>query len=451
MSMRSVAMVAAVCAMLAAASASAPENTFVEGVDGAHGSITGAPVAQEASVDKVLDSLNKGGTPAAAGNDVALKTATSYHSVVVCENPNEVVCPSGVCASVCPTEKLTDQGNGGGFNTEFTPSENTFEKAPNVQGSAKQFSKLATNHAQEKTRITNLAIQNAEEAAGLSGASDHQANEMKTQKLAAEKQEVDEAMNRAAAAAAAYKAADAAHTAATVQVGKGVQSEEAQEAIVKGAAATLAHEKQKLAEVKVELRKLREAKANAMYHAETTASEYETLKAAAIAKDNALQEYIRQEKKKVEYREVAEKAVEAKAAEDLKAEEEQAAKDAAKTPATPPALEKKVEGSEETKKLPQAAARPVCSDCSDKVVNGKTVSGLPAVYAKAEGFCSDCAEWKSAGQCDDAKYKTFMAHYCQKSCGCRDYQKGSATTQPAPSGRVMDLHQMPTVKGLTLP
>jgi len=236
--------------------------------------------------------------------------------------------------------------------------------------------------------------------------------------------------------------------------------ETAQEAVVAKAKETLEHEKEKLAKEKVELRKKREAKNNAMYHAETTAGEYETLKAAAISKDNALQEYIRQEKEKVKYREVAEKAVEKQAAEDLKKQEQQAAQDlshdqtgatgsaASEVPSTPPAVE--AAGSAATSAVTGSAATAVpaasehkCMDCQDKTVNGKTISGLPEVYEKAGGFCSDCAEWKQAGQCDDAKYKTFMAHYCQKSCGCRDFQKGAKTEAPKE-----ELHQMPSVKGL---
>merc|ERR1719163_1499476 len=234
--MRNVAVLIAVSAILAQASASAPESTFTEGVNGEQGSISGAPVAQEESVDKTLNILNKGGISTMAGNDVATGT--------VSDKPGQVVCPSGVCAAVCPEEQLTDQGNGGTYNAEFTPNEHTYEKAPDVQGSAKQFTKLATNHANEKTRIQDLAIQNAEEAAGLSGASDHEANQMKTQKLAAWKQAVDEGMNRAAAAASAYKAADAAHTAATVAVAQQKTRETAQEAVVAKAKETLEHEKE---------------------------------------------------------------------------------------------------------------------------------------------------------------------------------------------------------------
>jgi len=453
--MRNVAVLIAVSAILAQASASAPESTFTEGISGEQGSISGAPVGQEESVDKTLNILNKGGISTMGGNDVATGSVSDKHSIVVCSEPGQVVCPSGVCAAVCPEEQLTDQGNGGAYNAEFTPNEHTFEKAPNVQGSAKQFTKLATNHANEKTRIQDLAIQNAEEAAGLSGASDHEANQMKTQKLAAWKQAVDEAMNRAAAAAAAYKAADAAHTAATVAVAQQKTRETAQEAVVAKAKETLEHEKEKLAKEKVELRKKREAKNNAMYHAETTAGEYETLKAAAISKDNALQEYIRQEKEKVKYREVAEKAVEKQAAEDLKKQEQQAASDLSHdqtgatggsattaVPDTPPAQEAAATGSAATEEPKKKA--PQCMDCQDKKVNGKVESGLPEVYEKAGGFCSDCAEWKEAGQCDDAKYKTFMAHYCQKSCGCRDFETGSGHTE-APKE---ELHQMPSVKGL---
>lgn len=461
--MRTVALCLLAFAMIAVSRALVPETEFLEGINGEQGSISGAPMSPNGdSVDKTLDQLNKEGAVGASLYGASQHAGTTdRHSNVVCENPTDVVCPSGICAAVCPKEKLTDQGNGGGFHTEFQPEEHVYAKAPNVQGTAKQFTKLATNHAQEKTRITNLAIQNAEEAAGLSGASDHEANQMKTQKLAAQKQAVDQAMNEAAAAAAAYKAADAAHTAATVAVAKQVTAEKAQEQIVAEAKETLEHEKVKLAAVKVELRKKREAKANAMYHAETTAGEYQTLRAHAIRVDNQLQEQIRQEKEKVKYREVAEKAVEKQAAADLKAQEEQAAKDMAgqgsqSTPAVPPATEGSVATAAENgshlataksaaEKVPATtgANQPVCADCQDKVVNGKTISGLPEVYAKAEGFCSDCAEWKQAGQCDDAKYKTFMAHYCQKSCGCRDVKGGSATST-AP----VELHQMPTVKGL---
>lgn len=441
-------MLLTVSALLVACQATAPEDTFVEAttINEKVETISGAPVKQEESVDHALNVLNQGGTTTLAGNDIPIAGPTSTHAGGLRCSQGESLCASGVCAAVCPQESLTDQGNGGGFNVEFPPKEVVYAKAPNVEGSAKQFTKLATNHADEQTRITSLAIQNAEEAAGLSGASDHEANQMKTQKLAAEKQGVDAAMNKAAAAAAAYKASDASHTAATVAVAQAKTAEAAQEATVAKAKETLQHEKEKLAAVKVELRKKREAKNNAMYHAEAAAGEYETLKASAIAKDNALQEYIAQEKQKIKYRAVAEAAVEKQAAEDLKKQEMAAASDLTKKAEVPPTAAQhkavktaKAAAAAFVKPAATSTKQPVCADCSDtKDKNGKTVSGLPAVYAKAEGFCTDCAEWKQAGQCEDPKYKTFMAHYCQKSCGCKGvataHEKSAAAVPPTTAG-----------------
>jgi len=451
--MRTFAVLLFVSATLVACQDLVPETVFAEGVTGETGSISGAPVAAEPSIDATLAKLNKGGTGPEDGSDIAVSGPTSQHAVVKC-SAGETICSNGECASVCPEPQLTDQGNGGSYNVNFQPTEQILAKPANVAGTPDQFTKLATNHANERTRITNLAIQNAEEAAGLTGASDHEAAQMKTQKLAAEKQEVDEFMNKAAAAAASYKAADAAHTAATVAVAQAKKAEDAQAAIVAEAKATLENQKKILAEKKVMLRKARESKNSALYHAEDTARVYEDLKAQAIAKDNHLQQQIEQEKQKIHFREVAEAAVEKAAAEDLKKQEAQAAADLqgknkksaeTKIPSKPPATEaaQPAAGKKVNAALAKHIAKPTCSDCQDKVVNGKTVSGLPAVYAKAKGFCSDCAEWKQAGQCEDPKYKTFMAHYCQKSCGCKDYA-AKATTTKAPT----ELHQMPTVKGL---
>lgn len=266
---------------------------------------------------------------------------------------------------------------------------------------------MADNFHASQTSEEQNAITAAEQSAGFGFAAHDAAMAEHSQRLAAQKQEVEKLMNLAAAAAAAFKTAASAHDESVVNVKKAQQEEQAQEEVVKQAEATLVAEKQRLKQSKEKVTAMVASEQEARYQAEYKGQVYTEDKAKAIAKDNALQEQIHETQEKEKFRRVAMAAVKHAAEEELSK---------AKTEAhgVPEATATKEEAS--------ADDTATCSDCTT----------LPAVYTSAGGSCADCPKWAEKGECEQAEYAKFMNHYCAKSCGCKEAPETAAVQESMP-------------------
>jgi hypothetical protein len=384
MQLRHVLLVAFACVALAASQM--PEEVFAEPV---------APLEEfvqdtDPEMDKLTHTM-KGGVVTNEDEAIAHKEPSDVHDEVQCEE-GQVVCPDGSCAAECPDFVATASFKGGaaGLSYTFPPNPTHLAAAPDVAGKETDYNEIANNFHSSETAAEQLAIVKAEQSAGLGFASHDSALAESEQRMAAKKQQVEKDMNLAAASAAAFKSASQAHDQAVTEVKKAQLAEKAQENVVEQAKATLKAELAKLKTAKEFVTAKVHSEENARYNAEYKGQLYETAKSKAIGEDNALQEELHETDEKEHFRKVAMAAVKEAAAKELL----KAKKAAFSVP--------KATGSAEKPK------EETCSDCTT----------LPQIYIQAGGKCSDCATWAKNGQCTQAQYSKFMAHYCAKSCGC---------------------------------
>lgn len=259
------------------------------------------------------------------------------------------------------------------------------------------------------------AVTHAEVSQGLVDAAQDSKQAERAEEIAAAKAKVEVQFNTAAAKGAIYKKKAQVDDQAIVQVKTatlqaeeaGKEEKEAEEALKR------AKEKQKQAETVVSNKQ--EIERRAKYAAEFAGQQYEQVKAAAIASDNALKEREHEAAQEQKFREVARAAVVAEA-------QKEAAADAAlvhdhkspkihisKTVVVTPSAKGKAKIVTESKTETTSVTPATTVSCSDCTV-------LESTYKALGGSCSDCTEWARVGQCTESKFKHFMAKFCAGSC-----------------------------------
>lgn len=382
----------ALLATVALVSCAIPENAIVPE------SLVEALATPEEDATAVMNA----GVVTNADESIAHDGPADGHDEVVCA-AGETLCDGSCQTGPCATPVLAE----GSYSYTFQPNPVVLQPAPQVAGREEDYTAEANNYLQSQSEAQQQAITNAEQSSAFAFASHDASLAAATQRNAALRNEVEKLMNVAAAAAAKFHKATISHDGTVADVKKSQIEEKKQAHIVELAEATLKKEKDLWQKAKEHVTAMVQAEEQARYTLEFDGQEYQKAKAAAIRADNSLQESVHEDEEKEKFRKVAQEAVEKAAAEELKAVNAQAAPAA---PAVAPAA---------------ANATATCSDCTT----------LPHVYLLAGGKCSDCSSWAARGECDQTEYKTFMHHYCAKSCGC---------PAPAAAGLTQTGMSMPT-------
>lgn len=369
----------ALLATFALVSCAVPENAVVPESD-----LVQALASPEEEVDTAI--MN-GGISTNADESIAHDGPADGHDEVVC-SAGQTLCDGSCQTGPCKAPVLAE----GSYSYTFQPSPVVLQPAPQVAGREADYTAEANNYLQSQSEAQQQAITNAEQSSAFAFASHDASLAAATQRNAALRNEVEKLMNVAAASAAKFHAATISHDGTVADVKKSQIEEQKQANIVALAEATLKKEQDLHKKAKEHVTAMVQSEEQARYTLEFDGQEYQKSKASAIRADNSLQESVHEDEEKEKFRKVAQEAVEKAAAEELKAVNAKSATSSV-TPAATPAAHNATE---------------TCSDCTT----------LPHVYLLAGGKCSDCSSWASRGECDQTEYKTFMSHYCAKSCGC---------------------------------
>jgi len=321
-------------------------------------------------------------------------------------------CSDGTCAASCTNTAATAGETR--YTMDFVPHPTHLDAPPSISAPPAAYLNRAATLKAGQDAASLSAITHAEVSQGLVDAAQDSKQAERAEEIAAAKAKVEVQFNTAAAKGAIYRKKAQIDDQAILAVKTAtLQAEEAsKEEKVAEEALKRAKEKKKHAETVVSNKQ--EIERRAKYAAEFAGQQYEQVKAAATASDNALKEREREAAQEQKFREVARAAVVKEAQKEAAAaaalvHAHKSPKVVTKTVVVTPSAKgnAKIVTTEHTKTSTVTQATAVsCSDC--------TV--LEEKYKKLGGSCSDCQQWAKDNQCKHKTYGDFMSKFCAGSC-----------------------------------